>query len=103
VQCNNPTVRMQELGNGLRKLRTQAGFTLDDAASVIHCSASKLSRLETGHRKAPLDDIACLLGLYRADHAKRTRLLALAREADETGWLQPHPAGCGRLRAPYPP
>lgn len=91
MTCNYPTVRQQELGDGLRMLRTQAGFTLDDAARIIHCSASKLSRLETGHRHASIDDIAGLLGLYHAEHGQRSRILALAREADETGWLQSHP------------
>lgn len=93
VNCNIPTVRRQEFGEGLRVLRIQAGFTLEDAARIINASASKLSRVETGHRNAPIEDIAGLLALYRAGHDQRTRLLALAREADEIGWLQSHPAG----------
>lgn len=98
MKCDNPTVRRQELGDQLRMHRTRAGFTLDDASRIIACSASKLSRIETGHRAAPIEEIASLLGLYRADHTQRTRLLTLAREAGETGWLQPHPAGCAQHR-----
>jgi transcriptional regulator with XRE-family HTH domain len=82
------TVRRQELGHELRALRTGAHFSLREAAQVIDVSESKLSRIETGHRNAPIDDIASLLTLYRADSEKRAHLLALAREADEVGWLQ---------------
>lgn len=83
-----PTVRRQELGQELRMLRKKEHISLREAAEVIDASESKLSRIETGHRNAPLDDIASLLGLYRADSKKRAHLLALAREADEIGWLQ---------------
>jgi DNA-binding XRE family transcriptional regulator len=83
-----PTVRRQELGQELRMLRKKERISLREAAQVIDASESKLSRIETGHRNAPLDDIASLLGLYRADSKKRAHLLALAREAHEIGWLQ---------------
>lgn len=86
----NPTARRQVLGEELRVLRKAAGFNLVQASQVISCSASKLSRVETGHRNAPIDEIASLLGLYRADNTQRTRLLALAWETDDIGWLQGH-------------
>lgn len=69
-------------------MRIDSHFSLREAAHVIDVSESKLSRIETGHRQAPIDDIASLLTLYRADSAKRASLLALAREADDVGWLQ---------------
>lgn len=83
------SVRQQAVGEQLRALRTKAQLSLDEAASVIHCSVSKLSRVETGYRSASIEDIASLLTLYRADQAHRTRVLALARGDDETGWVQP--------------
>jgi hypothetical protein len=44
--------------------------------------------METGHRSASTEDVASLLSIYRADDKKRAHLLALARAADEVGWLQ---------------
>ena len=44
------TVRRQVLGTELRILRKAAHFTLEDAAQIINCSASLVSRMETGHR-----------------------------------------------------
>lgn len=97
VKSNEPTVRRQELGGALRALRRNACFSLEQASQVINVSQSKLSRVETGRRNASIEEIASLLGLYRADHAKRSRVLALAREVDEVGWLQSHrPEGMPR-------
>jgi transcriptional regulator with XRE-family HTH domain len=88
MKSTNPTVRRQELGEELRNLRVKARFSLEEAGRVINASPSKVSRMETGHRTASIEDVASLLALYRADHAQRSRLLTLTREADELGWLQ---------------
>jgi transcriptional regulator with XRE-family HTH domain len=93
MKAVEPSVRRQELGGALRALRKESRLSLDEASQAIGFSASKLSRVETGHRNAPIDEIASLLGLYRTDHATRARLLALAREADEGNWLQSHRTG----------
>jgi transcriptional regulator with XRE-family HTH domain len=83
-----PTVRRQELGRELRTLRKAAGFTLEDAGQVINCSASKVSRIETGHRAVTPVEVSALVAVYSADVATRDRLLALAEEASEVGWWQ---------------
>lgn len=88
MKTNDLTVRQQEIGEQLRALRTKASLSLDETASVINCSVSRLSRLETGHRRVPIEDIASLLTLYRADHDQRAYVLALARGSDTIGWLQ---------------
>jgi transcriptional regulator with XRE-family HTH domain len=83
-----PTVRRQQLGAVLRTLRKAAGFTLDDAGQVINCSASKVSRIETGHRAASPLEVSALAAVYSADHKTRDRLIALAQESHEVGWWQ---------------
>lgn len=83
-----PTVRRQELGRELRTLRKAAGFTLEDAGQVINCSASKMSRIETGHRSVTAIEVSALVAVYSADARTRERLLALAEESGEIGWWQ---------------
>jgi transcriptional regulator with XRE-family HTH domain len=83
-----PTVRRQQLGAALRTLRKAAGFTLDDAGEVINCSASKVSRIETGHRTVSPIAVSALVAVYAADHKTRDRLIALAQDSHEIGWLQ---------------
>jgi Domain of unknown function (DUF5753)/Helix-turn-helix domain len=53
------------------------------------CSPSKISRMETGQRNAPLRDVRDLCDLYGiTDVVERERLMALAREAREQAWWQ---------------
>ena len=84
----DPTVRGQELGEELRKLRDTAGMSLHDAARKIDASASKLSRLETGRRHPPVEDVAALLAIYGITGGRRGELLDLARGAERRGWWQ---------------
>lgn len=81
-----PTVRRQQLGATLRTLRKTAGYTLDDAAQVINCSPSKVSRIETGHRAVSPLEVSALAAVYKADHETRDKLIALAEESHEIGW-----------------
>ena len=45
----NP-VRRVLVGGALRRYREGIGYSLDDAAKVLECDRSKISRIETGHR-----------------------------------------------------
>jgi transcriptional regulator with XRE-family HTH domain len=45
-----PPVRRRVLGAALRRFREQSGYTLDDAARILTCGRSKISRIETGQR-----------------------------------------------------
>lgn len=41
-------VRRRRLASELRRLREAAGLTCDEVAARMDCSASKISRIETG-------------------------------------------------------
>ena len=84
----DPTVRGQQLGEELRTLREAARMSLHDASRKVDASASKLSRIETGRRNAPIEDIATLLAVYGVTGTRRGELLDLAREAERRGWWQ---------------
>lgn len=72
-------------------------MTSSQAADALGCSASKLSRIETGSRGLHADDVAALLGLYRVPERRRDELLALVRKADERGLWFAQGAGLPEL------
>jgi transcriptional regulator with XRE-family HTH domain len=85
----SPTVRRRELGAVLRKLRADRGWTVEFVAQKLLCSASKISRMETGHRGASARDIRDLCDLYRVDEGQRRHLMELASEGKQRAWWQP--------------
>ncbi len=82
----NPTLRQRELGIRLRELRNERGFTVEDVAERLLCSATKISRLETGARRPSLRDVRDLCALYDVDESTSAEFMTLAREAREEGW-----------------
>jgi transcriptional regulator with XRE-family HTH domain len=84
--ANSPTVRQRELGNRLRQLRNQQGLTVEDVAEKLLCSATKISRLETGARRPSLRDVRDLTQMYGLSEAESAWLMQLARGAREQDW-----------------
>lgn len=82
----SPTVRQRELGKRLRELRNQHELTVEDVAEKLLCSATKVSRLETGARRPSLRDVRDLCLLYGVGEATAAELMSLARGAREQGW-----------------
>ena len=88
-EVRSPTVRRRELGALLRKLRTDKGLTVEQAAEQLMFSMSKLSRMETGHGAPSRRDIRDLCALYEVtDEAERKRMMNLAVEGRQAGWWQ---------------
>jgi transcriptional regulator with XRE-family HTH domain len=81
-----PTVRRRLLGSELRRLRDAAGFSLEDAARILECDRSKISRVETGHRGIRPKELRELLAEYGVDEERRYALAELARQANKRGW-----------------
>jgi transcriptional regulator with XRE-family HTH domain len=82
----DPTVHQRELGERLRKLRSERGMTVEDVAQSLLCSAAKISGLETGLRRQSLRDIRDLCSIYNADDSTSVELMDLARGAREQTW-----------------
>src|ERR1700751_2900124 len=77
-EVRSPTVRRRELGALLRKLRTEKGLTVEQAAEQLMFSMSKLSRMETGHGVPTRRDIRDLCALYDiTDQADRDHMMKL--------------------------
>jgi transcriptional regulator with XRE-family HTH domain len=88
MTTRTPTGRRRRLGAELRRLREEAGLTIDRVAEALECSPSKVSRIETGQVSATPRDVRDMLELYRVDHDRREGLVQVAREARQRGWWQ---------------
>ena len=93
-EARSPTVRRRELGALLRKLRTEKGLTVEQAAERLLFSMSKLSRMETGHGITTPRDIRDLCDLYGVtDEAERDHMRKLAAEGKQQAWWQSYDLG----------
>jgi transcriptional regulator with XRE-family HTH domain len=84
----SPTVRRRRLGIELRRLRDDAGLTIEQVAGALECSDSKISRIETGQVGATPRDVRDMLQLYGVAGQRRDALLQSAREARQRDWWQ---------------
>jgi transcriptional regulator with XRE-family HTH domain len=82
----SPTIRQRQLGMRLREFRTSKGLTVEDVARELLCSPTKISRAETGARRATLRDVRDLCRIYEVDAPTSADLMELAREARQPGW-----------------
>jgi transcriptional regulator with XRE-family HTH domain len=72
----------------LRRLREQAGVTIDHVAARLECSASKISRIETGQTGVVPRDVRNILEIYGLDQVMIDNLVEIAEQAREKGWWQ---------------
>ncbi|MER6526480.1 helix-turn-helix transcriptional regulator [Streptomyces sp. NPDC001508] len=80
---HGPAVRRRKLGAELRALRTGAGLTSGEAASLVGWHQSKVSRVETGASGVKPTDVRLLLDAYDVRDAQlRELLLVLAGSGD---------------------
>jgi transcriptional regulator with XRE-family HTH domain len=88
-EFGGPTVRRMLVGAQLRRLRTEAGLSREQAGEAIRASEWKIHRLENGQVGFKERDIIDLLRLYGVtDPTEVAEFVALAREANSPGWWQ---------------
>lgn len=80
------TLRQRELSMRLRRLREAKKLTVGQVAEQLMCSATKVSRIETGARRVSLRDVRDLCQIYAVSEQERVQLMDLARRAREDGW-----------------
>jgi transcriptional regulator with XRE-family HTH domain len=88
VTVRTASGRRRRLGAELRRLREDAGVTIERVAERLECSHSKVSRIENGQVSASPRDVRDMLELYRVDPGKREALVQIARETRRPGWWQ---------------
>jgi transcriptional regulator with XRE-family HTH domain len=84
----SPTVRRRQLSTELKRMRLEAGLTLEQVAEHLETSRGKISHIETGRRKKPaILEIKALLDLYGVvDPKQRDAVLDLTRQSGDQGW-----------------
>jgi transcriptional regulator with XRE-family HTH domain len=81
-----PPVRRRLLGSALREYRESLGYNLDEAARILECDRSKISRIETGERGIRAKELRELLTEYGVPATEQEALLAVAHRGREAGW-----------------
>ena len=81
-----PPVRRRLVGGALRRYRENLGYTLDDAARILECDRSKISRIETGQRGIRGKELRELLAEYGIGDEQQNILAALAAPRGASGW-----------------
>jgi transcriptional regulator with XRE-family HTH domain len=79
-------VRRRLLGTALREYRESLGYNLDEAARILDCDRSKISRIETGERGIRAKELRELLTEYGVPASEQEALLAVAHRGRESGW-----------------
>lgn len=93
-----PPVRRRLVGRALRGYRENLGYTLDDAARILDCDRSKISRIETGQRGIRRGELRTLLAEYGIGDDRQVTLAAIANPRQAQGWYGTYadvlPAAC---------
>ncbi|MGH3405039.1 MAG: helix-turn-helix domain-containing protein [Streptosporangiaceae bacterium] len=85
---DSPPARRRLLGAALRRYRENMGFGLDDAARVLECDRSKISRIETGQRGIRPKELRELLTEYGVGEQEQGALAAIAHTARAGAWWE---------------
>ena len=75
------TAKQRRLARRLRQLRTQAGKTIEDAASRLGCKHPKISKIENNQAGVKPEEVRALCQLYGASDHTTESMVALARNA----------------------
>lgn len=84
------SIAQRRVGLELRRLRTAAGKTLDDVATVMEWSPSKVSRVETGESRILARDVRFLCQALGAEADVAEALVELVKAAKVKGWWEPY-------------
>ena len=86
LMANTLQPRQRLVGFSLRQYRESLGYSLGDAARILECDVSKISRVETGQRGIRPKELRELLAEYGVEAAARDALAAMARPRRDSGW-----------------
>ena len=86
MPLSGPTVVRRQLGRRLRRLREQAGVTVEQVEAARFGSRAKLWRIENGQVRVTVPDVWALCRIYQVGEADTVTLTTLARRTTEHGW-----------------
>ena len=83
----NPAVQARRLRAALRRARQNAGLTLEQVATEMDSSPSKIVRVESGAVRVSTPDLKAMLDLYKiTDPDRRAEFVSMARAARQPPW-----------------
>ena len=82
----DPPVRRRLVGGALRRYREGIGYMLEDAARILECDRSKISRIETGQRGIRPKELRELLTEYGVPASEQLALVAMASRGGRNSW-----------------
>ncbi|CAM4111467.1 helix-turn-helix transcriptional regulator [Kibdelosporangium persicum] len=85
TEPTRPTFLRRKLGAKLRRMREEAGHTLESAAPMLDKTKSALHRIETGETRADVHLVRSIMDLYQCYDEE---LLEEVREALKTPWYR---------------
>jgi transcriptional regulator with XRE-family HTH domain len=97
----SPFVRRRRLATELIRLREEHNYSADRLATAIGVVRQRISRLENGHVRPDLDQIARILDLLNVGEKRRTKIMAIARDAQQRGWWETFADEMGPRQALY--
>jgi transcriptional regulator with XRE-family HTH domain len=80
------TARLKRLGAALRSLRAASDLKVDQVATSLGWSGSKVSRIETAKQVVSPDDVRKLVALYEVGPDEIEKYVAVARQARQRDW-----------------
>jgi transcriptional regulator with XRE-family HTH domain len=83
-----PSAQRELTGSMVRRYRERAGLSIDDAASILGCDRSKVSRIETGMRGFRPAELRVLLAALGVDAGTQELLAAISGWREVPGWWQ---------------
>ena len=84
-------MRRRLVGGALRRYRESVGYALEDAARVLECDRSKISRIETGQRGIRPTELRELLTEYGVPASEQLALVSIAsRGGGQHSWWHPY-------------
>jgi transcriptional regulator with XRE-family HTH domain len=78
--------RQRQLGRRLRRMREDAGLTLDEAARKLEFSASKLGRIENAEQGVDIHVVRSMLDLFDVGGDRWNETVQLVRDARKKPW-----------------
>ncbi|SFB16572.1 Helix-turn-helix domain-containing protein [Amycolatopsis marina] len=91
MAVQGPVIPRRRIGDTLRRLRAESGRTLEDVATELMISTSKLSRLENGQGSPQPRDVRDLIRLYKIEGTQiAERLNRWVRASHRQGWWEDH-------------
>ena len=83
-------MRRRLVGGALRRYRENVGYALEDAARVLECDRSKISRIETGQRGIRPKELRELLTEYGVPASEQLALMSIASRGGQHSWWHPY-------------